>query len=53
MTQPRWLMWEPLDASQSEVVRVKVEFIRALGSNDPAVGYNRWPPGAAAPMDHL
>jgi hypothetical protein len=37
------VLWESETASHSEVSRVEVEFIRALRSNDPAVGYNRWP----------
>ena len=35
------ILWESETASQSEVTRVEVEFIRALRSNDPAVGYNQ------------
>ena len=38
------ILWESETASQSEVTRVEVEFIRALRANDPEVGYNRWPP---------
>lgn len=38
------VLWESSDATRSEVVRIEVEFIRRLGSNDPKVGYNRWPP---------
>jgi hypothetical protein len=30
--------------SVSEVNRAEVAFIRELRANDPAVGYNRWPP---------
>jgi len=37
------ILWESATASQSEVTRVEIEFIRALRSNDPAIGYNRWP----------
>ena len=37
------ILWESETASHSEGSRVEVEFIRALRSNDPAVGYNRWP----------
>jgi hypothetical protein len=37
------ILWESETASHSEVSRGEVEFIRALRSNDPAVGYNRWP----------
>lgn len=37
------VLWECSDATRSEVVRIEVEFIRRLRSNDPKVGYNRWP----------
>jgi hypothetical protein len=37
------ILWESEAASDAEVSRREVEFIRALCSNDPAVGYNRWP----------
>jgi len=36
-------LWESATASRAEVVRKEAEFIRALGANDPARGYNRWP----------
>ena len=38
------ILWESETASDAEVRRQEVEFIRSLRSNDPAVGYNRWPP---------
>lgn len=37
------VLWESGTAPDAEVNRREVEFIRALRSNDPAVGYNRWP----------
>jgi len=37
------VLWESDTASDAEVRRREVEFIHALGSNDPAIGYNRWP----------
>jgi hypothetical protein len=37
------VLWESDQASRSEATWVEFEFIRALQSNDPAVGYNRWP----------
>ena len=37
------ILWESESASYSEVSLKEVEFIRKLRSNDPAVGYNRWP----------
>jgi hypothetical protein len=39
----REILWESEDASDWEVNAKEVEFIRALRSNDPAIGYNRWP----------
>jgi hypothetical protein len=37
------ILWESDSASDTEVRRLEVEFIRKLRSNDPAIGYNRWP----------
>ena len=37
------ILWESKDASDEEVNRKEVEFIRLFHSNDPEVGYNRWP----------
>ncbi len=37
------ILWESDDASDHEVSSNEVEFIRAFRSNDPEVGYNRWP----------
>jgi hypothetical protein len=39
----REILWESETATDSEVNRKEVEFIRSLRSNDPRVGYNRWP----------
>jgi hypothetical protein len=39
----REILWESETASDQEVNRKEVEFIRAFRSNDPAIGYNRWP----------
>jgi len=39
----REILWESETASRSEVTQKEVEFIRLYRSNDPAVGYNRWP----------
>ena len=38
------ILWESDTATDAEVRATEVEFIRSLRSNDPAVGYNRWPP---------
>lgn len=37
------ILWESETASNSEVTRMEIGFIRALRSNDPAVGYNKRP----------
>lgn len=37
------VLWESATATDEEVNRKEVEFIILLRSNDPAVGYNRWP----------
>jgi hypothetical protein len=40
----RWeILWQSETASDAEVNRKELEFIRAHRSNDPAIGYNRWP----------
>jgi hypothetical protein len=36
--------WESATATDSEVTKKEVELIRQLRANDPAIGYNRWPP---------
>ena len=36
-------LWESEDATDGEVSAKEVEFIRALQSNDPEIGYNQWP----------
>lgn len=37
------ILWESDPATHSEVSKVEAAFIRRLRSNDPDVGYNRWP----------
>jgi hypothetical protein len=37
------ILWESEDASDSEVSAKEIEFIRSLKSNNPDIGYNRWP----------
>ncbi len=37
------VLWESEAASDAEVNQKEVEYIVALRSNDPVVGYNRWP----------
>ncbi len=38
------ILWESQTATESELSAKEIEMIRAHRSNDPAVGYNRWPP---------
>jgi hypothetical protein len=37
------ILWETTTAHVSEVSRRQTEFIQEYHSNDPAIGYNRWP----------
>ena len=39
----REILWESEMATDAEVGQNEVEYIIAFRSNDPAVGYNRWP----------
>ena len=39
----REIIWESETATDAEVSRVEVEAIRTHRSNDPGIGYNRWP----------
>jgi hypothetical protein len=39
----RELLWESESASDAELTSKEIELIKQLGSNDPSVGYNRWP----------
>lgn len=39
----REILWESETATISEVTAKEIEFINALKSNDPAIGYNQWP----------
>lgn len=42
------VLWESETAADAEVRLVEIGFIRQLGSNDPSVGYNRFPRWAGA-----
>lgn len=42
-TITRDILWESETASQSEVNKKEIEFIKRFRSNDPAIGYNKWP----------
>ena len=37
------ILWESETATDAEVRRKELELIRALRSNEPTIGYNRWP----------
>ncbi len=37
------ILWESETASQSELTQKELEFIKLCSSNDPVIGYNRWP----------
>ena len=37
------ILWESDDCSESELSQMEVRYIREFQSNDPAIGYNRWP----------
>jgi hypothetical protein len=39
----REILWESDTASDAEVHAKEVEFICSHRSNDPVIGYNRWP----------
>ena len=39
----REILWYSKDAPRFEVTAKEIEYILALRSNDPAMGYNRWP----------
>ena len=42
-TVRREVLWESASASDREVSDKEVELIRLHRSNEPAIGYNRWP----------
>jgi len=42
-TVTREIIWESETATHSELFRKELEFIIALRSNDPLIGYNQWP----------
>jgi len=37
------ILWESEDCSEAELSAKEVEYIREHRSNDPSIGYNRWP----------
>jgi hypothetical protein len=42
-TVRREIIWESETATRKELIAKEVELIREFRSNDPAIGYNRWP----------
>ena len=42
-TVRREILWESETATDQETNAKEVEFIRSIGSNNPAIGYNKWP----------
>ena len=47
----REILWQADAATAREVTAKEVEFILALRSNDPAMGYNQWPKFRADPSN--
>ena len=43
LTITKEILWESDTASDAEVSRQEVAYITAYRSNDPSIGYNRWP----------
>ena len=37
------ILWESESCTESELSQMEVRYIREFQSNDPAIGYNRWP----------
>lgn len=37
------ILWQSETATEAELAAKEVEYIRLFRSNDPAIGYNRWP----------
>ena len=42
-TVRKQILWESESASEQELAVKEIEMIRAHRSNDPEIGYNRWP----------
>lgn len=36
-------LWESETASNKEVNKIEIEYIKQYRSNDPEIGYNQWP----------
>jgi hypothetical protein len=37
------ILWQSTTATKSEITQKEIELIREYKSNDPEIGYNRWP----------
>ena len=37
------ILWQSETATDKEVAKKEIEYIRFFSSNNPAIGYNRWP----------
>ena len=37
------ILWESTDCSDTDLSAKEVEYIKMYQSNNPAIGYNRWP----------
>ncbi len=44
------ILWESETATEAELSAKEIEMIRAHRSNDPRIGYNRWPKFVETPM---
>lgn len=42
-TVRKQILWESESCSDSELAAKEVEFIKKYQSNNPSIGYNRWP----------
>ena len=42
-TVRKTILWESSSATEEELSRQEVHFIRHYRSNEPSIGYNRWP----------
>jgi len=49
-TARKQILWESESATKSEVNKMECEFIEKLRSNDPAIGYNKWPKFKLEPL---
>ena len=46
------ILWESATATDQELAMKEVGMIRHYQSNDPAIGYNRWPKFFCDPGEH-